>query len=194
MPNEADYHATEMAMTNFDARTAGDKNLWVQFGLEPMEDSAASATEGRPIFKEIEHIKIMQPGNKESIIIRPITEKDKSRFRQQYENWKAGREEEVSGTPLAKWPGVTRAQVEELKFFNVRTVEQLAEMADAHAQKFMGVNNLRRLAREYIQKGKEGAMSAQMLDALKAKDNQIAALQEALNGLQAEVSKLKKEQ
>lgn len=193
MPSEADYHATEMAMTNFDARTMGDKNLWVQFGLEPMEDGAASAAEGRPIYKEIEHIKIMQPGNKDSIIIRPVTEKDKTRFRQQYENWKAGRAEEVSGTPLEKWPGVTRAQVEELKFFGVRTVEQLAEMADAHAQKFMGINNLRRLARDYIQKGKEGAMSTQMLEALKSKDNQIAALQEALQGLQTEVAKLKKE-
>ena len=194
MPYEyaEDYHKAEMTPGYTDARYAGDSSLWVQFGLEPMPDDTASAKEGRPIFKEVEHIKIMQPGNKESIILRPVTEIDKNRFRKQYENWKAGHKELVEGTPLEQWPAVTRAQVEELKFFNVRTVEQLADMSDAHAQKFMGVNTLRRLAREYIKKGKAGAMSTQMIEALKAKDNQIAALQEALNSLQGQVAELKK--
>lgn len=194
MPYEytEDYHKAEITPGYTDARYAGDSSLWVQFGLEPMPDDEASAKEGRPIFKEVEHIKIMQPGNKESIILRPVTDLDRGRFRKQYENWKSGHEDLIEGTPLEQWPAVTRAQVEELKHFNVRTVEQLADISDAHAQKFMGINSLRRLAQEYINKGKEGALSTQMIEALKAKDNQIAALQEALNGLQAQVAELNK--
>lgn len=191
MPSEADYAVTDMAIGGESARHAGDNHLWVQFNMEPMADDAETAKEGRPIFREVEHIKIMQPGNKESIVIRPVTEMDKARFRQQYENWKAGNKEVLEGTPLEHWPRVTRAQVEELKFFNVRTVEQLANMSDANAQKFMGIATLRKLAREDVQRGKEGAMSSQMLEALQAKDNQIAALQDALAGLQQEVENLK---
>ncbi len=189
--NEADYNVTDMAMGD-NARYAGDKNLWVQFSMEAMVDDGASAKEGRPIFKEVEHIKIMQPGNKESIVVRPVTDMDKARFRQQYENWKAGHEELLDGQPLEQWARVSRAQVEELKYFGVRTVEQLAGMADAHAQKFMGIAKLRSLAREDMQRGKEGAMSSQMLEALQAKDHQIASLQEALAGLQQTVAELKK--
>ena len=189
--NEADYNVTDIAMGD-NARHAGDKNLWVQFSMEAMVDDGASAKEGRPIFKEVEHIKIMQPGNKESIVVRPVTDMDKARFRQQYENWKAGHEELLDGQPLEQWARVSRAQVEELKYFGVRTVEQLAGMADAHAQKFMGIAKLRSLAREDMQRGKEGAMSSQMLEALQAKDHQIASLQEALAGLQQTVAESKK--
>ena len=190
--NEADYNVTDMAIAGNNARYAGDKNLWVQFNLEPMVDDEASAKEGRPIYKEVEHIKIMQPGNKESIVCRPITQMDKARFRQQYENWKAGHEELLEGQPLEQWARISKAQVEELKYFGVRTVEQLATMSDAHSQKFMGIAMLRNLAREDMQRGKEGAMSSQMLEALQAKDNQIATLQEALGQLQKTVAELKK--
>ncbi len=194
MFQEADMGITELAhqfgsdMNN--ARFLGDKHLWVQFSMEPMPDPEASQKEGRPIYKEVPHIKIMQPGNKESIVVRPITEMDKARFRQQYENWIAGNKEVLEGMPLEKWPRITRAQVEELKHFNVRTVEQLAGMSDANAQQFMGIATLRQWAREDVARGKEGALSGQMVQALKAKDDQIAALTEALEDLKKKVTVL----
>ena len=186
----ADYGATELAMQGVNSRYAGDNKLLVQFHVLPMLDDSRSAQEGRPMYRDVDHIRIMQPGNKESIVDRPVTEMDIARFRQQYDNWKAGQEELVEGTPLEAWPEITRAQVEEMRYFNVRTVEQLADMADAHAQKFMGINEMRRKARLYRDRAAKNAVSTKLQKELKEKDNQIAALNEALKDLQTKVAGL----
>ncbi len=186
----ADYGATDLAMQGTNARYAGDNRLLVQFHVLPMIDDVRSAEEGRPIYKDVDHVRIMQPGNKESIVDRPVTEMDIARFRQQYDNWKSGQEELVEGTPLEAWPEITRAQVEEMRYFNVRTVEQLADMADAHAQKFMGINEMRRKARLYRDRAAKNAVSTKLQKELKEKDNQIASLNEALKDLQAKVAGL----
>ncbi len=186
----SDYGATELAMQGTNARYAGDNRLLVQFHVLPMIDDVRSAEEGRPIYKDVDHVRIMQPGNKESIVDRPVTEMDIARFRQQYDNWKSGQEELVEGTPLEAWPEITRAQVEEMRYFNVRTVEQLADMADAHAQKFMGINEMRRKARLYRDRAAKNAVSTKLQKELKEKDNQIASLNEALKDLQTKVAGL----
>lgn len=185
-----DYGATELAMQGNNARYAGDNRLLVQFHVLPMIDDVRSAEEGRPIYKDVDHVRIMQPGNKESIVDRPVTEMDIARFRQQYDNWKSGQEELIEGTPLEAWPEITRAQVEEMRYFNVRTVEQLADMADAHAQKFMGINALRKAARLYRDRAAKNAVSTKLQKQLAEKDNQIAALNAALQDLQAKVAGL----
>ena len=46
---------------------------------------------------------------------------------------------------------VTRAQVEEMAFFKVLTVVQLAQMSDVDSQKFMGLNTLRERARVFLE-------------------------------------------
>lgn len=185
-----DYGATELAMQGMEARYAGDNKLLVQFHVLPMIDDTRSAEEGRPIYKEVDHVRIMQPGNKESIVDRPVTEMDKARFQQQYERWKSGQAELVEGTPLEAWPEITRAQVEELRFFHVRTVEQLCDISDANAQKFMGINVLRKKARIYRDKANKNAASTKLQKQLEEKDNQIASLNAALKDLQAKVAGL----
>ena len=128
---EADMGVTSLAMNGPSGRFQGDENLLVRFYMHPAKDSAASKEEGRPIFKEVPYVHIMQPGNKESIIHRKATDMDKQRFAEHFRKFEAREDQEaLEGTPLIEWPGITRSQAEELKFYNVLTLEQLAAMSD----------------------------------------------------------------
>lgn len=160
---------------------AGDEKLHVTFRLEPLKDEAASREQGRPIFKEVEFIKIAVPGQKTEIVERVVREKDRERFARQYDRWKRnGEQEALIGTPLAEWPGITRSQVEELKHFNVRSVEQLANLSDGNAQKFPGIQALKAKAKDYLEKAKGNAPLEKMRAELSERDNQIEALRRQL--------------
>ena len=49
-----------------------DAHMLAEFYLHPQEDSAKSEELGRPYFVDREYVRITQPGNKNSIIERPI--------------------------------------------------------------------------------------------------------------------------
>lgn len=57
-----------------------DRNLLVRFFVKPREDKEATMREGRPIFKDVEHIDIKVAGNRNAGACRPATEADKRRF------------------------------------------------------------------------------------------------------------------
>jgi hypothetical protein len=58
---------------------------------------------------------------------------------------------EVIGTPLEKWPNITRAQIKELKYVECHTVEQLAQMSDGNLMKMgAGFRPLRESALKWL--------------------------------------------
>jgi hypothetical protein len=177
---EADYGMTEMAFEMERQRPGGpqkgDDSLFVKFFLHPRENHSKSAEEGRPIFEDTEYIEITQPGNRDSVICRPASEMDKARFPRHYAAFKNRQDQPQQGTPLSQWPALTRSQVEELKFFNVHTVEQLASMSDTNAQKFTGLVQLRIQARAYLEEAAGQAASSKLAAELAKRDEEIAAL------------------
>jgi len=116
----------------------------------------------------------MQPGNKNTVVVRPANARDKQRFPTHWRLWKerTSEEEVISGTRLTDWPGVTRGQVEELSFFNIKTVEQLANMADSNTGAMMELVTLKEKAKKYLGVAKEAATS----DALEAANRRIDEL------------------
>lgn len=198
MLEEADYQATEMALGR-NPRYAGDDKLWVQFHILPMISQEESDKEGRPIFKDVEHVRIMTPGNKDSIVDRPVTHLDIQRFKTQYQQWKADEQEMLTGTPLesvARDPllMITPSQVEELKYFKIRTVEQLAGIADVHAQGHMGLSMLKTRAVEYLEKAKDTAATTRLQAELETRDNKISTLEQALASLQEQLRAVQQSQ
>ena len=191
---EADYDITEQAMLGEgnNARFAGDDKLFVVFFNHPRRDVEKSNEEGRPIFHEEVYVRIMVPGDKDSVVIRPARDMDKQRFPKQLAAFEKGEGEIHDGTPLKAWPMITRSQCEELKFFGVYTVEQLAELADVHVQKFMGVGMLKQQAQAFIQQAKDSAPLVQLNAAIDAKDSEIAALNQAVEELKEMVTDLQK--
>lgn len=162
-----------------------DTSVYAEFYLHPVENKAKSAEEGRPIYDEVEFVRIMVPGDKTSMIERPVRignfpKNDNHRFASQYAAFKQGLDQNVSGTPLKEWAAISRSQVKELEFFNCRTVEQLAEMPDTAVQNFTGVANLRELARKFIEEAKDGSAITKMQAELEERDKKIAALEAAV--------------
>jgi hypothetical protein len=188
---EADFGMTQEAMREHD-RHRGDENLYVQFFTHPMQDKAKTLAEGRPIFVDAEYVRIMVPGDKGNVIMRSVREDDKRRFPKQYQAFKNDEAEIIEGTPLERWNFVSAAQVEELKYFGIRSVEQLANVSDTNAQKFMGINLLKQKAKEYIEATSSGAPIAQLQEELSQRDSRISEQDETIANLLERLEALEK--
>lgn len=170
------------------------------FYMHPKQNAAQSLEKGRPIYDETEYIRILVPGDKSSIVERPVRlgvhpKSDNVKFANEYTLFKQKKDQQVSGTPLEQWPVISRSQVLELQFFNVRTVEQLAEISDTHIQKFTGMGKLRDVARRFIQHAEAAAPLSQMqaaldesANALETQNGQIKALMTELASIKASLS------
>jgi hypothetical protein len=182
MPPIADVNHEDFMSSN---QSRMDEGLLVKFFLKPKQDKAASAEAGRPIFKEVEYIDIKIPGSREGVC-RPARQRDIQRFPRHYQAFKTrveGEEDVIEGTLLAEWPLATRAMVEELAFFNVRTVEQLVSMSDAKAGQFMGMNGLKAKAQQWLAAAKEQKAATDLKAELERRDEQIAAMQAQIEEL-----------
>lgn len=164
------------------ARFAGDKRLFVQFYMRAVMNQFKSAQEGRPIFDEKEYVRIIIPGDKNTVIDTEATRVEKElRFPEQYARFKKNQEQSLSGTPLEVWPQMTVGMVAELKAMNVFTVEQLAELPDNLAQRIMGAHMWRKKAQAFLDAAAGDAKNSQLAMELEKRDAQIAALQNQLN-------------
>lgn len=168
---EASYGQTEAAFGGGNP----DDALLVRFTLMPVENKAKSEEENRPIFEETVFIEISLPGNKDEVRIRKMKEGDKARFPRQWAAYERRNSdgEVIEGTLLSEWPQVTRSQVEELRFFNIRTVEQLAQLTDTNAQNLRGAATLKAKAVEYLDKSMS---NDELSKKLAEQEKQIAAL------------------
>jgi len=187
-----------MQVANFDVNSfqasgqrEADKSLLVRFVNEPLENKAESKAQGRPIYKDTVCIDIKQPGNRSSSIFRPATQQDIDRFPEHYAAFKSrtSEDEKIVGTLLKEWSGIKRSQVEELTHFNIKTVEQLANVADNQIMKFMNGLELKQRAQRYI---KHSEMSAP-LEALTHENKELKKEVNELKKSLAEVVSMMKE-
>ena len=153
---QTDFEALDQKLvdaSNWDRnRFAHDDKLHVRWFMKARKDEDASRQAGRAVFKDTEYIEIMVPGDKNNIIQRPAWAQDYQRFQKQYQQFKAGHADQVTGTPLKLAPFLSEAQVEELAYFKIRTIEQLANMNDAIVQRFMGATEFKREAQLMLAK------------------------------------------
>ena len=166
-----------------ESRFAEDSKLFVQFFRKPMLQPGLSEQEGRAIYKEVDFIRIMVPGDKLSIVERPVDSIDSRRFADKYEKWKAGQGNAVEGTPLSSLPKMTPSKVEEYKFFGLHTVEQLADANDNLGQKFFGFHEDKRSAKAFMELAKGNAPLEKMNQELKERDAKIEELAAQVDAL-----------
>lgn len=148
-----------------------------RFFMQPVEDEAATAKEGRPIFTDQEYVEILIPGDRLSKPVFPVSDEHRKRWPQAYEAFRRGHDHVTHGTPLEQWPPLTSARVMELKSINILTVEDLAGLADrAIAQLGPDGRQLREKARAFLDAAAGGATVA-------AQAQEIAALREQVERL-----------
>lgn len=165
-------------------RYAMDSKLHVQFYLRPMIQPTESDLANRPIFHDVEHVRIMVPGDKLSIVDRPASQDDQSRFPDHYAKFKAGEGQQIIGTRLDAVPFITRSMCEEFKFFGIFTVEQLASTGDEVGQKFQGFQQFKQKAQKFLEaaNGTDSRVTelerqlAEMKALIEAKDDAVQML------------------
>jgi len=188
---QAEYNYEDF---NQNAQSSLDDTLLVKFEYRPKENKTESKLQGRPIFMDVLYIDIRTPGSKDHVC-RPAKDRDIKRFPRHHRAFMErvdGQEARIEGTLLTEWPLVTRAMCEELAYFNVKTVEQLVGMSDAHSGQFMGINNLKRKAQAWLETAKEQNAAMHLKTELELRDQTIAELREQMAELQELVKKPKR--
>lgn len=190
---EADLATTNLAHQQQGDRYAADARLLVKFYIGTQHNVVESAKEGRPIYDETPYIQILVPGDRDNMVDRPIREQDKQRFPQYWAAFQNGASDQMqTGTPLSAWPALSSSQCKELEHFHVRTVEQLAELADVHAQQFAGINVLRKQAQDFLALANDSKIVTQMNAELEERDNTIATQANQIEELIGRVTDLEK--
>ena len=166
-----------------------DEQLMVKFFLKEREDKAKTIETGSPKFKEVEYIEIRVPGKRDVQAVRPATFRDKQRFPKHYDMFQRRVEAPEEGTPLGQWPQVSRAQVEELSFLGVKTVEAMANMADTHAHKLHGGIMLKRRAGEWL----EDSSATKLIAEKEALMERITALEATMKDMAGDKATIEEE-
>ena len=175
--------AIDFAM-NFEdnQQSDADKRLLVLFYREPIKNEQKSIDAGRPIFDEIDLVKIITPGSRDTFV-GDASEEYQRRFPSQWARYKAGREQGSSGTPLNQLPFLSMGQVAEFNAVGCTTVEHLVGMSDNLSQKFMGHFALKQRAQEYLDAAKGAAPTLRLQAELSKRDEQLAELQATVKAL-----------
>ena len=150
-----------------------DDKLHVRFFMRPRIDVEASNKENRPIYKDVAFIEIMVPGDKNNIVLAEVWDQHLRRFPKHWAQFQAGLKDQVVGTPLKVAPFLTEAHVEELAYFKIRTVEQLANLSDTNMT-FMGARELQQQAKKYLDKTGSNEELMKRIEALEAENKRLA--------------------
>lgn len=142
-----------------------DEGVVAIFENHPLQMGAESEAAGRPIFRDVEHVRILIPGDNRTEVFRIATEHDKERFEAQYTAFKKGLsgDDQISGTPLSQWTALTPAEVKGFDAIGIKTVEHLAAMSDHVKQRVgMGSEEYQAKAKAYLAAAADNAAVTQM--------------------------------
>jgi hypothetical protein len=106
-----------------------------------------------------------------------------------YQAWQAGQEAPGEGTPLAAWNALTPEQAEVLRRHNIKTVEDIAGLTDAHIVR-VPLPNLRELIRQaqhFIDASEQTRFAAKLAE----KEREIEVLKEENAERDAQVAELR---
>lgn len=168
-------------MSNF----TQEDSAFVEIYMDSVELTYESEAQGRPVYTEMPHIKIMIPGDPHNIIERRLTDADKQKYPRAWERFQRMEHQSQEGTPLEQWPQINRAQLKEAKYFEVHTVEQMSGLSDAHIGKMgMGFQELRSKAKAYLKAAADTAEATKQAAENERLQAQISDLQAQLQAVQ----------
>ena len=171
-----------------------DNQLYVKFYKQAVEMKAESLKEGRPIFKEIDYISIIVPGDPTNQVERKVRDEDKQRWHAIWQRYEAGETAaEVSGTPINEWAAIPLAQKAMLKHLEIHTVEALSNLSDTALQRIgMGGFELRDKAKAFLDSAKGGAEAMKYAVENRRLSDEIADLKKQVEALAALAEKPKR--
>jgi hypothetical protein len=184
--------ASDLNNPEFVNPTNPDSQLTVRFYSKSVEISYLTSQEGRPIFRDVDYIEIMTPGDKDNTVDTPAMEHHKKRFPLHWAHYKNnGGSNAQIGTPLEQWPLITQSQAAELKALKFFTVDSIAGASDDMISKIglaggMSPLAFREKAQLFLQVAKDFSFSSKQAEANKANEKRIADLEAKLAEVLAE--------
>lgn len=170
---------------------SADSKLAIRFFTKAKQDMEKTQEVGHPQFREVDYIQIMVPGDRNQAVVRPVAPADKIRFERQYEHWKKTQSNEVVvGTPLEAWNILTLSQIEEFRYFGVRTIEHMADLRDDVAGKITGAVSLKQKATAFIALMKEEAPMKKVQAELDKRDAEISSMKTSMAEMAEAMRKL----
>ena len=149
--------------------------IHVEFFTEARQNKRKSDEAGRPVFDDVEKVRIRWVGDRGRVLVAPAHQPSyysrehsrhisyAERFPRVYEEWKRTQDNAEPGTPLAVLPHIPESRLAELKSQNVRTVENLAALADRTLTKLgPGFRELREQAQAYLDRITDDAATAKL--------------------------------
>ena len=170
------------------------KKLYAVFFMEAVQDPDASASAGRPIYREEEFVRIMVPGDKDNVVVRAVRPVDRELYASQYAAFKAKQEQPIVGTPLDKIPFLTKARVLEFQALGLRTAEQVRDMSDTLAAKFMDAHGIRKRISDFLLAASDAAPMEKLQQELAERDAKIADLMKAIEAQGEKIDQLSRTQ
>lgn len=174
--------------------TYGDDNsVYAEFFKDAIIDNQQSELQGRPIYRNVDMLRIMFPGDNTKEVVRIVRMQpsgnqpaDPDRFPKQWAAFQTQQEQVQDGTPIEQWPPISKAQAMELKGLKIHTVEQLAAVSDTNLS-WMGARQLRDNAKAWLSEAESGAETIKLRNQVEALQAQIEAMQNQQAGFSASV-------
>lgn len=184
-----------------------DAALGVLFYTKPIQNTFMTEQEGRPIFSDVDMVRITTPGDDKNIIDTFAREDHKRRFPVQwahYQNKQEGDQRLAGKTPINQWARITPAMAEELRAIKFLSVEDVASASDSNIQAAgmisgMSPHAFRDAARAYLRlaagEAAESKTAAELADSRKANAELQAAqktMADQMAQMQAQLAALAK--
>jgi hypothetical protein len=140
-----------------------DASMLCIFYKRAVHNAVKSAHEGRPIYEDLDYVRIQQPGETTQVVDRPAQNGDKQRWPAQWQAYAAGKDQVAEGTPLGLLFPRHPSAVAMLQALGIMTVEHLAN-ASATAIAAIGMHgqDYANYAQKYIHGATSGAAFHQM--------------------------------
>lgn len=169
-------------------------HLHIEFFNDTAPNLARSREEGRPIFDDVEMVKIQIVGDPKNTLIAPASYASKrnpetgepwpysEQYPEHYRYFKDNADQQrAAGTPLTEVPWLTAAQRAELKALKIYTVDGLAMLDGTMLQRIgMGGRELKNKAQAWLDAAAGHAAESRMGEELAARDREIEALKEQM--------------
>lgn len=163
----------------------------VTFYPKALQQNYDSLLQGKPIFKSVVMVKVIQPGERD-ILDRMATKEDAQRWPNEYRAYCEGREDAPNGIPLAVLFPHHGDVVQALQFHRIFTVEQLAHLNDTQKQNLgMGGYEWSQKAQRYLEALSAGQGFAKLEHANERQAIEIKRQQDVIDQLTREVYALK---
>jgi len=171
-------------------------NVYIEFTTEPKLNAEKTAAKGHNVYDDVDYVVWTKRGSNgmQNRMTVPRCKRAAPEIwglaDKMYDRWRETREMPVEGTALAMWPLISPAQVMNLQFLNLRTVEDVAGMTDSDCDRVgMGARGLRDQAQSWLKTsadvGKSAVEMAEMaaeVRALRAERNELITRMREMKG------------